>query len=307
MSVDILLATYNSERFLRAQVDSLFKQTFQDFRLLIRDGGSTDGTLQMIMDLQRENPDKVHIVPSEGRSGFLENFHQLLKASDADYMFFCDHDDIWLPEKVEKCLTRIQQMAVEYGENTPLCVHCDLIMADSNAEELKSSLHAAWNMGSTPLDCGYPIDIPCWGCTMVINRALKELALPIDQACAYHDTWCGRIAWYLGKIDFVDESLIRYRVHNNNASCSSTNKYPAVLFRYLKNFSASRKKLGENLIEPTALFVERFAGQLPDFHRKRLAAFGSWRKRMFLTRLYLMIRYRIYAQGVVRTIGLLFL
>ena len=179
--------------------------------------------------------------------------------------------------------------------------------SNAHAEELKSSIHAVWNMGSTPLDCGYPIDIPCWGCTMVINRALKELALPVDQACAYHDTWCGRIAWYLGKIDFVDESLIRYRVHKNNASCSSTNKYPAVLFRYLKNFSASRKKLGENLIEPTALFVERFAGQLPDFHRKRLAAFGSWRKRMFLTRLYLMIRYRIYAQGVVRTIGLLFL
>lgn len=307
MSVDVLLATYNSGDFLEPQLESLLNQTYQDFSLLIRDGGSSDSTVNLLEKYQERYPGKIKLIPSEGRSGFLKNFRELMLASSADYIFFCDHDDIWLPGKIEKCLKRIQAMSDEYGSGVPLCVHCDMILADGECNQVKPSVHKAWNFGRTPELDGYPVDIPCFGCTMVINKTLKDKALPMDDVCASHDTWCGRIAWYMGKIDFIDEPLMKYRVHTSNVSCNSTDAYPAALFNHLKKFKAARKKLADNIIEPCNEFIGKFAEQLPEYHKKRLTAVSSWKKHWLFCRLFLMLRYNIHSNGLLRTIGLLFL
>ena len=306
MKVDILLATYNSEKYINEQIDSLFGQTFKDFRLLIRDGGSTDSTLSIIKELENRFPEKVCIVPSSGRSDFLENFQMLMRSSDADYTFFCDHDDIWLPEKVEKSLNRICSMTEKYGSGIPLCVHCDLMMVDGSGRTVNNSVHRAWSMGYTPERSGYPVDIPCFGCTLVINRTLRDMAMSMTSGWSYHDTWCGRIAWYLGKVGYIDEALIKYRVHGSNVSCGAPRRYPAVLFYHLRNFTDARKKLRKNLIGASAAFAGRFQ-ELPPLHRLRLEIFGNWQKYNIFVRLYMMLRYKIYANGIFRTVGLLFL
>jgi glycosyltransferase involved in cell wall biosynthesis len=111
VSVQILLATYNGARFLREQLDSLFNQTFQDFTVLIRDDGSTDNTVQIIEEYNQKFPNKITLLEDSFKNvGATQNFGILLENATADYIFFCDQDDIWVKHKIEKSLQKIQSL-----------------------------------------------------------------------------------------------------------------------------------------------------------------------------------------------------
>jgi glycosyltransferase involved in cell wall biosynthesis len=306
-SVEVLFATYNSERFLKEQLDSLLVQSYQNFIVLIRDGGSTDSTLSIIKKYQEAYPDKFRFIPSQNRSGFLNNFGNLLNAGNADYTFFCDHDDIWFPEKIEKSLKKLWELESQFGLDVPCCVHCDLAIADSEGKILHGSLFQSWHMSTTPEKSGYPVEVPLYGCTMAFNKCLKNKALPLIDDCVSHDTWLGRIAWYLGHVAFIPESLIRYRIHNSNVSCSSTRRYPAVFFRYLENWKNNRTRLAKNLFDPLEPFLYRYSHELTQFHRERLQILANWRNLGLIKRSFYLLKYKIYSTGIVRTIGLLFL
>ncbi len=307
MDVEVLLPTYNSEKFLREQLNSLLAQTYQNFIILVRDGGSTDTTSTILDEFLNAYPEKICLIPSDGRSGFLENFGYLLNASCAEYTFFCDHDDIWLPEKIEKSLKKLWDLEKQYGKNSPCCVHCDLAIVDESEKIVNNSLHKAWNMGTTPEFSGYPVDIPLFGCTLAFNKCLKDKALPLVKNCVYHDTWFARIAWYFGHVGFIPEPLIKYRIHGTNVSCNSTTGYPTVLFRHLRRWREARETLRLNLLNPQEVFLERYSDELPEYHRRRLQVFAKWRQYGIVTRMFYMLKYRIHANGMFRTVGLLFL
>ena len=97
--LQILLATYNSGAYLAPQLDSIFAQDFPDFEVLIRDGGSTDGTMAVISRYQEKFPGRIVFV-GRARSGACENFAELLKHADGELIMFSDHDDIWMPDKI---------------------------------------------------------------------------------------------------------------------------------------------------------------------------------------------------------------
>ena len=307
MKTDILLATYNSERFLETQLNSLFQQTFQDWHLLIRDGGSTDKTLQLVEKFREKYPDQITLLPSQGRSGFLDNFSNLLEASNADYILFCDHDDFWLPEKVEKTVKKLQEMDQMFSPNALNMVHCDSMLTNGELEMISPSMHQSWHLGSTPEKSGYPVDIPVLGCTMGFNRALRNAALPIPSSAGSHDTWIARIAWYCGHTAFLDEPLMKYRIHGSNASCTSANRYPQVLFRWLGKFAEIKKRAHEHLEVPSKVFYERFADKISPEHGKQLKYFAEWSRTGFLKRCVLLLSGKVKANGLFRTAGLLFL
>ena len=98
-AVQILLAVCNSSRFLREQLDSLLAQDMPDFEILIRDGGSADDTMEIVAEYRRKNPEKIKVVGS-GPASAVENFSSLLAASAAPLVMFCDHDDVWKPDKI---------------------------------------------------------------------------------------------------------------------------------------------------------------------------------------------------------------
>ena len=307
MTVEVLLGTYNSSKYLSEQLDSLFNQTRQDFRILVRDDGSTDSTPELLKEAHRAHPEKIVLLSSSGNGGFLANFGALLEAATADCLLFCDHDDVWLPEKIEKTVKVMEELTEKYGNDVPLCVHCDAILCDGALNPVHPSVHAAWKVGSTPEKSGFPVNIPIFGWSMAINRKLRDLALPLTPECSSHDTWCGRVAWYLGKVAFIPEPLLKYRVHTGNLSCGSRQRYPQVLFQHLQNFRLSCRKLFNNLVIPTALFARRYEKRLSESDRKRLQVFGRWGQYGFLKRICLLLRCRLYAEGALRTIGLLFL
>ena len=110
MTLDILLATYNGEKFLKEQINSLLDQSYKNWKLLIRDDMSTDCTMAILSDYISKYPDKIKLLKSNKRLGPCQSFNYLLQKSDSDYVMFCDQDDIWLPEKIELSLKKMRSL-----------------------------------------------------------------------------------------------------------------------------------------------------------------------------------------------------
>ncbi len=127
-SIDILLATYNGARFLPEQLASLDVQTHSDWRLILRDDGSDDGSLQMVRDwASRTKRELIVIEDGDIRIGPAESFARLLAHSDAPYFAFCDQDDVWEADK----LSRLVDAAASAGDGIILA-HCDLAVVDGD-------------------------------------------------------------------------------------------------------------------------------------------------------------------------------
>jgi glycosyltransferase involved in cell wall biosynthesis len=235
-SVQILLATYNGEKFLREQLDSLLNQTFQDFTILIRDDGSTDATLQIIEEYQQKHVAKINLIKDDKQNvGVTQNFNLLLEKSNADYLFFCDQDDVWLNEKMELSLKKIQSLE-DKNHSTPCMIYSDMkaideqgnITADSVWQQLK--LHPKYFTLNRLLVQNIP-----HGCTMLINKAMKNIAYPIPKDAILHDHWMALLAVTTGKFIAMEVPLVLLRNHNENVTRKKTS-FEDKLKRFAGNF-----------------------------------------------------------------------
>ena len=136
--IDILLSTYNGERFIKEQIDSILSQTFTDWRLIIRDDFSKDNTPLIIKEYSEKYPEKISILTSEKNLGCKSSFETLLRESKNDYVMFSDQDDIWLPDKVKEAY---QMMIEAERDNKGKAIICctDLIVVNEKLEVQKKS------------------------------------------------------------------------------------------------------------------------------------------------------------------------
>jgi Glycosyltransferases involved in cell wall biogenesis len=138
MKLAILLATYNSEKYLKVQIDSILAQSFSDFTLYIRDDGSTDSTISIIDEYLKLFPNIIFLKDNQKNRLSLGSFMWMLENVNADYYMFSDHDDYWLENKVE--LTLNKMLAVEsVGSKKPVIIHTDLKVVDTNLNEIAPS------------------------------------------------------------------------------------------------------------------------------------------------------------------------
>lgn len=236
VSVQILLATYNGARFLREQLDSLFNQTYQDFRILIRDDGSTDDTLLIIEEYQRKFPDKINVLTDNLKNvGATQNFGVLLENASADYVFFCDQDDVWIKHKIELSLQKIQ--ALENGNlEVPCFIFSDMKAMDEAGNITDDSvwskllLHPEYCTLNRLLIQNIP-----HGCTMLINKAMRNLAAPIPKEAILHDHWMALLAAACGKSAYIEEPLLLLRNHTQNVT-RKKNSLSDKLKRFHSNF-----------------------------------------------------------------------
>ena len=125
--VQILLSTWNGERWLPALLDSLLEQTCTDWELLIRDDGSQDQTLKILLNWRQAHPGKVAVLEIEGiHLGSAASFSRLVEQSTAPLLMFCDQDDVWLPHKIAVQLEVMQRLSAQSDTSQPLLVHTDL-------------------------------------------------------------------------------------------------------------------------------------------------------------------------------------
>lgn len=218
MKVSILLATYNSSRFLREQLDSLFTQTFQNWDLIIRDDGSTDDTLEIIEEYRQQHAKVRLIVDVAKKVGAKESFMRLLEKTDSDYYFFCDHDDIWLPHKIEHSL-KVIVAAETHHPDKPLIVHSDLQVVTENLHTVSDSFWKSSKIYPLILENENYIQVfNCvTGCTMLFNNNVKKIAFPYPHSIPMHDWWLAIVTLRNGGIvQHITEPTILYRQHGNN-------------------------------------------------------------------------------------------
>ena len=217
--ISILLTSYNGEKYISEQIESLLNQTMQDFRLFISDDRSTDNTFEIALEYAGKYPGKINIVQNKENSGGAKyNFIKMMIEHKDDYVMLCDQDDVWLPNKIEATLTKMKTMENEFGARTPLLVHTDLCVVNEKLETISPSFKAAMNAdyGKTRLH-NQIIQNTLTGCTAMYNRALADLIIiGIPPFIVMHDWWLMLIASAFGKISSLDMQTVLYRQHNMN-------------------------------------------------------------------------------------------
>lgn len=236
--IAILMATYNGEKYLREQVDSIISQTCQDWHLYIHDDGSKDSTIAIIKDYICQYPDSITLLDYPPQGGACKNFLSMLDKVEAPYYMFCDQDDVWLPEKIEKSYCKIQGIEEKTSSKTPIIINTDLTVVD---EHLQIICNSFWNRERI---------CPKWlhdyqdhaafysatGCTMLFNQKAKEaVKRPILHA-TMHDAWVNlSVAAVNGVICYLPESHILYRQHSHNTQ-GARELYTFTLQYRLKHF-----------------------------------------------------------------------
>ncbi|MBF0489413.1 MAG: glycosyltransferase family 2 protein [Candidatus Omnitrophica bacterium] len=217
--IDILLSTYNGAQYIRELLDSVFCQTNEDWSLIIRDDGSFDTTVDIIREYIQKYPGKVVLITDDlGRLGPKLSFGQLLKLSQAPYLMFCDQDDIWRADKIEISLHKILALEDKFSAQMPLLIFMNSMLVDDRGRIL---VEDAWKyMGITP-EIGQRFRNIILrnifiGHTMMMNRSLVALALPIPEESIMHDWWVGLTASAFGRTDYISEPRVLYRQHQNN-------------------------------------------------------------------------------------------
>ncbi|GHV45916.1 hypothetical protein FACS1894204_06430 [Synergistales bacterium] len=217
--IAILLATYNGEKFLREQLDSLLAQTCQNWTCYIHDDGSADSTVKIIAEYA-DDSDKFIVLDYPPQGGAKENFFSMVRKVDAPYIMFCDQDDVWLPEKIEKTLNKMKEIEREQVAEFPVCVFTDLTVVDSTLSIIHQSFAKDILKRTTYNRCFNSLFFNggVAGCTMMFNNILAGYVYQIGpcRSLFMHDHLFALIALSEGVLSFVSESNILYRQHGGN-------------------------------------------------------------------------------------------
>ena len=217
-SIAILLATYNSEKYIVQQIDSILNQTNQDWILYINDDGSTDKTIQIIdRYVEIHNERIIKLLLGIDQLGAAHNFVIMLQEIDAKYYMFCDHDDIWIPTKVEESIKQIQILEEEHS-NSAILVHTDLKIVDKNLKIIHESFYKATRINPDYFNTFNYLGVAncVTGCTMLINDFAKQCIPFYPPKLVMHDWWIAANISKTGIISYIPHATILYRQHLSN-------------------------------------------------------------------------------------------
>lgn len=205
--ISVCIATYNGERYIRQQIESIVCQLNVDDEIIVSDDGSTDGTLDIVKGIGDK---RIKIIEGPGRKSPILNFECALKASKGDFIFLSDQDDVWKPDKVEICMKWLK---------TYHCVVSDAEVTDNRLKPLYPSLYDIMQVRqgriyNTIWKNGYT------GCCMAFRRNVLEASLPFPKNIPMHDIWIGNVAAYKYNVILIPDRLIHFRRHENTISCN---------------------------------------------------------------------------------------
>ena len=238
--VVILMGTYNGEKYIRAQLDSIINQDYESWELIIRDDASTDHTTEIIREYV-EKDSRIKMIDSNKNLGQIKNFEELIKVNTSEkYVMFCDQDDVWKKDKIKKTINAMIDTE-KNNPGLPILVYTEKAYVDSdlkpiitNEENLKNDMFS--------ILCQNPV----YGCTAMINMKLKEMLLPFPKYITCHDYWIALNASSKGIVKRIDYKSILYRQHSNNVTGGIDNHS---LIKKLKNWSKTNEKIKKGIIQ----------------------------------------------------------
>ena len=245
MSTAILLAAKDGENYIGELLESLATQSTRDFTVFLHDDGSTDDTLSIYAQYTAKDPDRFRVLDGPPQHGPRENFFYLMKNVEADYYLFADHDDVWKPEKVEREIAAVRECESKKGQDHPIAVFCNMKVVDEKLNEIAPSF--VTYMGRSAEFTRYTevlIDNPAAGCSIAMNRALRDIAVKCDDIrnLEMHDAWVMMVAATCGTLVSIPDTLILYRQHSGNELGAVTENAVQKIGRNLGDFFSGRMK-----------------------------------------------------------------
>ncbi len=213
--IDILLATYNGEKYLREQLDSILNQTYENIQLIISDDCSKDDTRNILKQYE-EKDRRVKVYYQDENIGCIKNFEFLLKQVKNKIYMLSDQDDIWMPEKIEKTYQKLEDEKADL-------VFGDLEVVDSELKMLYPSFNDFMKLSRKIKKYGNTQQLNylyncVTGCTIMARKDWidKILPLPVNSKYVLHDHWIGLMISLKGKLAYLPEKYIKYRQHEDN-------------------------------------------------------------------------------------------
>ena len=304
-TIDVLLATYNGEKYLREQLDSILSQSYQDFHLMVRDDGSNDNTLLIINSYVKKYPNKITLVEDNEHLGVLKCFSELVDLSKAPYVMFADQDDVWLNDKVLMTLHKMQEIEIFFGKDKPLLVHGDLKVVYENLKEISPSFWAYTRLkprGESRLN-RLIVQNEITGCTIMMNRSLSDLANPIPTECTMYDWWIALVASAFGHIGIIQEPYILYRQHSKNTLGAKKFRSLKQIWARLENHSNMQQKKRMQALS----LLKQYETRLSQKNLLLIQDYVSMGKSSILKNRYLMLKHRFFKHGFGRNLYNFFL
>lgn len=216
--VEVLLATYNGEKYLRKQLDSILGQDYRDFTVTIRDDGSTDGTAEIIEMYLEMYPNKVKLYKSTSEyKSAISNFSELMKQAKGDYIAFCDQDDIWESSKITKEINAMIRAESAAGSRAPVLVHSDLAVVDEMLNPIAPSYMSYANIQPEKFSIKRALAESCVkSSTVLINGSMLTMCKNVPDNAISIDWWLTINAAAFAKTVYIKESLVKYRQHKGS-------------------------------------------------------------------------------------------
>ncbi|RYZ79257.1 MAG: glycosyltransferase [Proteobacteria bacterium] len=216
VKTSVALCTYNGEKFLSQQLESIFGQSHAVDEIIVCDDGSTDVTLSILQAFQRDYPQVLKIHQNKQNLGGRNNFEKCFNLCSGDVIFFCDQDDIWYPQKLSKLVARIQA-------TPPMSVvHCDMHILKGGGDHFERIEGTAWSLELRGIRNVKPSDLlirsVISGAGMIIDADLVHAFPVIPYPAFEHDHWYPFVASTKGGVHPLSEPLYDYRIHSSNVS-----------------------------------------------------------------------------------------
>lgn len=282
------MATYNGEKFLAQQIESIQKQTFKEWNLLIRDDGSSDKTCDIIRNFTAKDSRIRFINENEHHNlGVIKSFFTLVNYEVADFYFFSDQDDVWLPEKLSVSL----EAAKHKASDVPLLVYTDLKVVNQELNILQDSMIWAQSHHANTTLLPELTENTVTGGTMMINHALAEKWFTPNDILM-HDWFLALLAASLGEIIYLDLPTQLYRQHDNNVLGARTmDKRFKILREGPKSIFTRYWKLIHDSQKQASLIVDKYGDIMTATDLELIKCFIKIDKQPFMTRLRWLWKY----------------
>lgn len=216
--ISIAMATYNGEKYIQRQLETIWEQSLPADEIIICDDGSKDQTVEIIKKfIEEKQTDRIFVIKNEENLGYVKNFYKAISLTKGEYIFLADQDDEWHPNKIERTLQVLKD-----EKATVVCTNCCLIDSESRAILNDSCFDRTPfinRVSQTVSPISFfelVIDNIAQGCTYCFTQEVKNAYLRVNSNHLIHDHQIMFVAALLGKACFLNEALIDYRLHGNN-------------------------------------------------------------------------------------------
>lgn len=303
IKVAILLSTYNGDKYLKELLQSIISQRFTEFTLFIRDDGSTDRTKEILTEYKNSS-DRFCILEESSNIGIKRSFSFListvLEIEQYNYFMLADQDDIWHAEKVSNAVKKMLELEEKSPEKA-LLVHTDLEVVDESLNKLSPSFWKYQKIDPTKNSVNrLLVQNVVTGCTVIMNKKLAKLCLPIPDQAIMHDWWIALVASVFGEIYCISNADILYRQHHKNALGATQYN-----FRYVLGKMREIHLLEKNRKQAEA-FLKTYRDQMNDHQVEVFTDFIHLSNQTFFERWKVIRKNKFFKNGAARNIGLLF-